>query len=327
MVNSPDLTGFRSGPRRAPRPCPAGPLPCRWRSWMRRRGTCRSIWVNDAFERVTGYGVQEARRRQDAILEDSALQPPDLRPRSARRARARGREIAHTLILRRADGSRLACRAHLSPVRAGGDGPLTHWVVALQDLTEQLSHDAEQADAGGGGAPRAAQPRAHRAGLGPPDGRRRPARAAGDRRRSCGGPSSAGRRSTSTTVGCGWPTGSSRGARPPGRGARHGDAPRRRPRGQDAVQHAARRPERPPGRAALARLVRDRERVGVARAQRRRASCGPSPPTTRTHRSRRTGRRSSSRCPAAVACSGCSSCTRRRRAARARSRPRAPSWT
>jgi anti-sigma regulatory factor (Ser/Thr protein kinase) len=37
----------------------------------------------------------------------------------------------------------LACRAHLSPVLDGGR--LTHWVAALQDLTEQASRDAEQA--------------------------------------------------------------------------------------------------------------------------------------------------------------------------------------
>lgn len=101
------------------------------------------IWVNDAFERVTGYGVEEARRRQTAVLADTALQPPDLvLLQDGLRAE---REIAHTIVLRRADGTRLACRAHLSPVRDGDDGPLTHWVAALQDLTEQLSHDAEQA--------------------------------------------------------------------------------------------------------------------------------------------------------------------------------------
>lgn len=101
------------------------------------------IWVNDAFERVTGYGVQEARRRQAAIAQDTATPQGDLaRLRDEVRA---GREVVHTIVLRRADGTQLACRAHLSPVRADGDGPPTHWVAALQDLTDQLSHDAEQA--------------------------------------------------------------------------------------------------------------------------------------------------------------------------------------
>ncbi|GEK20295.1 SpoIIE family protein phosphatase [Cellulomonas xylanilytica] len=101
------------------------------------------IWVNDAFERVTGYGVEEARSRQTAVLDDTPFHQDDI-ARLADELRA-GREIAHTIVLRRADGTRLACRAHLSPVRDAGDGALTHWVAALQDLTEQLSHDAEQA--------------------------------------------------------------------------------------------------------------------------------------------------------------------------------------
>lgn len=99
------------------------------------------VWVNDAFERVTGYGLDEARRRQSDVLADTALQTPDLEP--LQEALRTQQPVAHTLMLRRADGSRFACRAHLSPVL--DDGQLTHWVAALQDLTEQISHDAEQA--------------------------------------------------------------------------------------------------------------------------------------------------------------------------------------
>lgn len=99
------------------------------------------VWVNEAFEKVTGYGLTEARRRQEAVIGDSALAPPDVG--EIRAAIAAGREISQTLTLRRADGSMLACRAVLSPVRSAD--ALTHWVVALQDLTDQLTHDAEQA--------------------------------------------------------------------------------------------------------------------------------------------------------------------------------------
>ncbi|WP_456786014.1 SpoIIE family protein phosphatase [Cellulomonas sp. P5_C5] len=98
------------------------------------------IWVNEAFERVTGFDVVEARRRQEAIEADADRDLARLQDE----LRA-GREVAHTIVLRRADGSQLACRVHLSPVRDGDDGPPTHWVAALQDLTEQLTHDAEQA--------------------------------------------------------------------------------------------------------------------------------------------------------------------------------------
>ncbi|WP_231384244.1 SpoIIE family protein phosphatase [Cellulomonas sp. URHD0024] len=99
------------------------------------------VWVNAAYEKVTGYGVAEARRRQEDVLGDSALGPQDVG--EIEDAMATGREVSKTLTLRRADGSRLTCRAVLSPVRSGD--VVTHWVVALQDLTEQLTHDAEQA--------------------------------------------------------------------------------------------------------------------------------------------------------------------------------------
>ncbi|MET0787941.1 MAG: SpoIIE family protein phosphatase [Cellulomonas sp.] len=101
------------------------------------------VWVNDAFERVTGYGLQEAQRRHADIVRDSALGPPELGGlQLAVRAEL---PVTRTLTLRRADGTQFACRVALSPVRSGDGGAPTHWVAALQDLTEQLSHDAEQA--------------------------------------------------------------------------------------------------------------------------------------------------------------------------------------
>jgi PAS domain S-box-containing protein len=100
------------------------------------------VWVNAAFERVTGYGLDGAQRRHGDIVEDSAMCPADLASLTA--AVREERATSQVVMLRRADGTGFTCRAHLSPVR-DGDGPATHWVVALQDLTEQLSHDAEQA--------------------------------------------------------------------------------------------------------------------------------------------------------------------------------------
>jgi PAS domain S-box-containing protein len=101
------------------------------------------VWVNDAFERVTGYGLHEARRQQTAMLTGPSAHPHDLDTLEA--GLRTEREFAHTLVLRRANGTQLTCRAHLSPVRGDDGGPVTHWVAALQDLTAQLSHDAEQA--------------------------------------------------------------------------------------------------------------------------------------------------------------------------------------
>ncbi|WP_421735043.1 SpoIIE family protein phosphatase [Cellulomonas sp.] len=101
------------------------------------------VWVNDAFERVTGYGLEDARRRHADVLRDNALPAADIE--RLRTAVHTGQTVVQTLTLRRADGSPFACRVTLSPVPAADGGALTHWVAALQDLTEQLSHDAEQA--------------------------------------------------------------------------------------------------------------------------------------------------------------------------------------
>ncbi len=90
------------------------------------------VWVNDAFERVTGYGLAEAQHENGLGALRASL--------------ANGQETVQTLVLHRADGSQLGCRAHLSPVRDGADGPLTHWVAVLQDLTEQRFRDAAQAE-------------------------------------------------------------------------------------------------------------------------------------------------------------------------------------
>ena len=99
------------------------------------------VWVNDAFERVTGYGVGGGPtaagrgRRGLGRAADVGRDP------GRDRGRAGGLADADAAPRRR---SRLTCRAVLSPVREA-DGTITHWVVALQDLTEQLTHDAEQA--------------------------------------------------------------------------------------------------------------------------------------------------------------------------------------
>ena len=99
------------------------------------------VWVNDAFERVTGYGLEEARRRHADVIGDTALPQPEL-GRSWRRS-AREQPVAQTSPCAaptgRSSPAGRTCR------RCGATVALTHWVAALQDLTEQISHDAEQA--------------------------------------------------------------------------------------------------------------------------------------------------------------------------------------
>ena len=214
---------------------------------------------------------------------------------------AAGREVSQTLTLRRADGSRLTCRAVLSPVRA--EDAVTHWVVALQDLTEQLTHDAEQAAL-------VEAERRERRSLGliaqvsdllmDVDDPHALREIAAMLRRDVVGWAQfylddGGLRPADGIVA---------GQVLSGRGARHRNV--LRPRGHDAVQLLLDgQNDRPfdlaldgsyaPGSASawLAKHVLEQ----LAR----------SPPTTTTRRCRRTGRSSSFRCPAVAGCSGCSS--------------------
>lgn len=100
------------------------------------------IWVNRAFEVTTGYDAASARQHQRDPVPPGARRPDALN--AVREAVREGRTVAQALSLRRADGSVYTCLVHLSPT-TGADGTGTYWVAALQDLTEQLSHDAEQA--------------------------------------------------------------------------------------------------------------------------------------------------------------------------------------
>ncbi|WP_233575221.1 SpoIIE family protein phosphatase [Cellulomonas sp. PhB150] len=99
------------------------------------------VWVNRAFEVSTGYDAADARRHQRDPVPPGARRPDALL--AVREAVRERREVSQTLSLRRADGSVYTCLVHLSPL-VGADERITHWIAALQDLTEQLSHDAAQ---------------------------------------------------------------------------------------------------------------------------------------------------------------------------------------
>ncbi|HWJ84864.1 MAG TPA: PAS domain-containing protein, partial [Cellulomonas sp.] len=100
------------------------------------------VWVNRAFEVTTGYDADDARRHQRDPVPPGARKPDALL--AVRDAVREHREVSQTLSLRRADGSVYTCRVQLSPL-VDADEVVTHWVVALQDLTDQISHDAQQA--------------------------------------------------------------------------------------------------------------------------------------------------------------------------------------
>jgi len=99
------------------------------------------VWVNRAFEVSTGYDAADARRHQRDPVPPGARRPDALL--AVREAVRERREVSQTLSLRRADGSVYTCLVHLSPL-VDADDRVTHWVAALQDLTERISHDAAQ---------------------------------------------------------------------------------------------------------------------------------------------------------------------------------------
>lgn len=93
-------------------------------------------WVNDALAGAVGYapgtlvGVD--------VLDDPRVRLAD--PTVTRGPAA----SSHAVVLRRADGSRAHCLAHLAPVAPGPDVPPGTYVVAVQDVTAQRSATAAQ---------------------------------------------------------------------------------------------------------------------------------------------------------------------------------------
>ncbi len=100
------------------------------------------VWANAAFERTMGYDAAGARERQRRPV------PPEAR-RHGEMARLRERlgrrePTVAELSIPRADGSVFRCKVYFSPVPLP-DGAPERWIVAFEDRTERLTHDAEQA--------------------------------------------------------------------------------------------------------------------------------------------------------------------------------------
>lgn len=106
-------------------------------------GTWPVVWVNDAFTRTTGFTFDELAGRGVRVLRGTQ---PDDEPVEQLRASMRA-GTSRTTVLRTesADGSRSWSRVSVSPVRASGGHPITHWVVVLVDVTELMERDVEHA--------------------------------------------------------------------------------------------------------------------------------------------------------------------------------------
>lgn len=98
------------------------------------------LYVNQAFERITGYAAAEVLGRNPRFLHHGAADQDGLD--RIRLALASGSEITVKLWNLRADGIGFWNQVSLTPVR-NGLGLITHWVGVLHDVTrEELAREA-----------------------------------------------------------------------------------------------------------------------------------------------------------------------------------------
>ncbi len=99
------------------------------------------IWVNPAFERMSGYALDQVVGRNCRFL-----QGPDTDPAAVaelRRAQAEARHTTVTLLNVRADGTAFYNEVSISPV-LDGEGRVTHFVGVQADVTARVLAEAER---------------------------------------------------------------------------------------------------------------------------------------------------------------------------------------
>lgn len=102
------------------------------------------VYVNEAFERLTGYPAEEALGRNCRFLQGPGTDAEDLD--RLRRAIAGGREATTTLLNYRNDGSEFWNRVTVAPIR-DRDGRLVQFIGALSDVSEQVHAEARVREA------------------------------------------------------------------------------------------------------------------------------------------------------------------------------------
>jgi len=98
------------------------------------------IYVNPAFERITGYRRGEAIGRNGRFLQGHERDQPSLR--ALREALAAGTDVSVVLRNYRKDGTPFWNELSVSPVRDAA-GRVTHFVGIQNDVTERLRQEAE----------------------------------------------------------------------------------------------------------------------------------------------------------------------------------------
>ncbi|QTN27868.1 EAL domain-containing protein [Rhodoferax sp. AJA081-3] len=96
------------------------------------------VYVNPAFERITGYSAEEVIGLEGRFLVRDDLAQPDLEHiRSALRER---REGSATLRNYRKDGSLFWNELHIAPVHDLAGGTTTHFVSVINDISERVRY-------------------------------------------------------------------------------------------------------------------------------------------------------------------------------------------
>ncbi|WP_423681276.1 putative bifunctional diguanylate cyclase/phosphodiesterase [Undibacterium sp. WLHG33] len=99
------------------------------------------VYVNPAFERITGYHADEVIGREGRFLVRDDLAQPDLEEiRSALRERREGRALLRNY---RKDGSQFWNELRISPVKDAAGAVTTHFVSVINDVSERVNYQKE----------------------------------------------------------------------------------------------------------------------------------------------------------------------------------------
>jgi len=99
------------------------------------------VYVNPAFERITGYRTEEVIGLEGRFLVRDDLAQPDLEEiRSALREKREGRALLRNY---RKDGTQFWNELHISPVKDARGAVTTHFVSVINDVSERVNYQKE----------------------------------------------------------------------------------------------------------------------------------------------------------------------------------------